>query len=442
MNGSKTVPHIVVVGGGAGGLVLATRLGKKIGKKRLARITLVDQAETHLWKPLLHEVAAGSIDYTANEVSYKAHAKRNHYMFMQGKLTGVNRTKKKLSIAPLLDTEGEEIIPAREIGYDYLVIAIGSTSNNLGVEGVAEHCKTLDSFYQAKRFHHLFLRQYNLLEQDPNKPLNVVIVGAGATGVELAAELRHAAVELAHYNNQQVPVDRVKITIIEGAPRILPALPERISRAAEHELAKLSVNIVSGESVVKVTQQGVALGNGNLVECDLLIWAAGVKAPEILTSIEGLTVNRLNQLQVMPNLQTKQDSSIFALGDCAECILQEGASPLAPRAQVAYQQAVYLSKAITHMIASQNSEDMVNNYADFCFKDHGSLVSFSRYGAVGQLMGGLLKGSLLLEGILARWSYQMLYRMHQSSLHGYFLTVLYWLSDKLNKVLRPRLKLH
>ncbi|WP_163835475.1 NAD(P)/FAD-dependent oxidoreductase [Spartinivicinus ruber] len=440
MSGSSAVPHVVIVGGGAGGMVLATRLGKKLGKKQLAKVTLVDQAETHLWKPLLHEVAAGSIDYTANEVNYKAHAKRNHYMFVQGKLTEIDRKNKQLTIAPLLDSDEEEIFPARELSYDYLIIAIGSNSNNFGVEGVAENCKTLDNYSQAKQFHHRFLKQYNQVEQRPEKPLKIVIVGAGATGVELAAELRHAAYELAHYGNQQVPVDQVKITIIEGAPRILPALPERISNAAERELTKLAINIVAGESVVKVTSQGVALGNGNLVEGELLIWAAGVKAPDVLTTLDGLEVNRLNQLQVLPNLQTKQDPNIFALGDCAECILQEGDRPLSPRAQVAYQQAVYLSKAIAHLITKPANE--TKQYPNFSFHDHGSLVSFSRYGAVGQLMGGLLKGSLMLEGILARWSYQMLYRMHQSSLHGYFLTVLYWLSDKLNKVLRPRLKLH
>lgn len=442
MSGINAVPHIVIVGGGAGGLVLATRLGKKLGRKKLARITLIDQAETHLWKPLLHEVAAGSIDYTANEVSYKAHAKRNHYFFEQGEMTGLGRERKQLQIAALLDTDGEEIFPAREINYDYLVVAIGSNSNNFGVEGVAENCKTLDSFFQAKQFHHHFLKQYNQAEQHKDKQIRVVIVGAGATGVELAAELRHAAYELAHYGNQQVPSSQVSISVIEGAPRILPALPERISTAAERELAKLSINILSGESVIKVTKQGVALGNGSLIEGDLLIWAAGVKAPEVLASLDGLQVNHLNQLLVLPSLQTKQDPTIFVLGDCAECILQEGERPLAPRAQVAYQQAVYLSKAIAHKVNANKTEGEVKRFSDFTFSDHGSLVSFSRYGAVGQLMGGLLKGSLMLEGILARWSYQMLYRMHQSSLHGYFLTVLYWLSDKLNKVLRPRLKLH
>lgn len=129
--------HIVIVGGGAGGLELATRLGDKLGKKGKAEITLVDKTPTHLWKPLLHEVAAGSMDIDQHELEYMAQARWHHFTYRLGAMEGMSRAMKEIYLSPVFDDEGTQLIPRRSLKYDTLVIAVGSVSNDFGIPGVA-----------------------------------------------------------------------------------------------------------------------------------------------------------------------------------------------------------------------------------------------------------------------------------------------------------------
>ena len=122
--------RIVIVGGGAGGLELATRLGRTLGKRGKARITLIDANLTHIWKPLLHEVAAGSLNSSADELNYVAQAKWNHFEFQMGRMCGLERERKCVHLAPSFDEHGIELVPARTLAYDTLVIAVGSTTND------------------------------------------------------------------------------------------------------------------------------------------------------------------------------------------------------------------------------------------------------------------------------------------------------------------------
>lgn len=136
--------RIVIVGGGAGGLELATRLGKSLGKRKQAEITLVDTNLTHIWKPLLHEVAAGSLNSSEDELNYVAQAKWNHFNFQLGRMSGLDREGKQIQLAATLDEEGRELLPARTLGYDTLVIAVGSNTNDFGTLGAAQHCLFLE----------------------------------------------------------------------------------------------------------------------------------------------------------------------------------------------------------------------------------------------------------------------------------------------------------
>ncbi|MDP1533903.1 MAG: FAD-dependent oxidoreductase, partial [Rubrivivax sp.] len=141
--------EIVIVGGGAGGLELATRLGDKLGKKKRARVTLIDASPSHIWKPLLYEVAAGSLDSYAERLEYLAQGHWHHFTFRLGRMDGLDRTRQEISVAPTLDDDGLEIIPRRRFHYDTLIIAIGSVGNDFGVPGVKEHCIMLDTPEQA-----------------------------------------------------------------------------------------------------------------------------------------------------------------------------------------------------------------------------------------------------------------------------------------------------
>lgn len=431
--------HIVVVGGGAGGLELATSLGNKLGRKKRARITLVDAGLTHVWKPLLHEVASGSLDANANEINYRAHARKHHYEFQLGRMCGLDRDARQLVIAAFHDEDGAEVVPERRISYDTLVLAVGSTANDFGTPGAKDHCLFLDSLKQARRFHNLmlnaFLRKNHETLQGTRRALNISIIGAGATGVELAAELRLASRELPVYGMNHLQASDVSITVIEAADRILPALPGRLSAAATRELERQHVKVLTGQPVSEVRADSVVMKDGAELPSEMTIWAAGIKAPAFLAELDGLEVNKGNQLIVAQTLQTTLDANVFAFGDCAACPQPDTDKPVPPRAQAAHQQADALFKTLCNRL---DGKDPV----PFVYKDHGSLINFSRYTTVGNLMGNLSGRSMYIEGRVARLFYVSLYRMHQVALHGMLRTGVIWLMDKISRAMQPRLKLH
>src|SRR5689334_247319 len=305
--------HIVIVGGGAGGLELATRLGDTLGRRGRARITLIDRSRTHLWKPLLHEFAAGSMDLDHHALSYLAQARWHHFRFQRGSMDGLDRKRRVVKVAPTFDEEGRELIPRREIPYDTLVIAVGSHTNDFGTPGAREHAISLDMPEQAELFHQRLVNACIRANAQvtPLRPeqLNVAIIGAGATGVELAAELHKTTRELVAYGLDKIDPERdVKLTLIEAAPRILPAVPERVSKAAEELLRGLKVQVLTGERVTEVAADGVMTAAGRKIPAELTVWAAGIKAPEFLKNLDGLESNRLNQLVVRDTLETNRDS--------------------------------------------------------------------------------------------------------------------------------------
>lgn len=434
----QALPRILVVGGGAGGLELATRLGRKLGKKKRARITLVDANMTHIWKPLLHEVAAGSLNSTEDELNYVAQAKWNHFHFQLGRMCGLDRERREITLAAIADDKGDELIAQRTLGYDYLVIAVGSTTNDFNTPGAAEHCLFLDTRDQAERFHRLLLNQYMKAQANEglsttNEPINLAIIGAGATGVELAAELHHAARLLRAYGLDRIRPEDLNITLIEASQRVLPALPERISGPVTKVLGDLGVKLLTGSPVKEVAADHLLLANGAQVPASLKVWAAGIRAPQFLAGL-GLETNRINQLLVQRTLQTTLDERIFAFGDCAACPTDEDGKLVPPRAQAAHQQASLLAANLRRLLDGKPLQQ-------YSYRDYGSLISLSSFSAVGNLMGNLT-GSVMLEGKLARMFYISLYRLHQMALYGVARTLLLMLSDRIGRSTEPRLKLH
>ena len=433
----SALPRILIVGGGAGGLELATRLGRRLGKRKRARITLVDANMTHIWKPLLHEVAAGSLNSTEDELNYVAQAKWNHFHFQLGAMRGLDRERRLIKLGAILDDLGQELIPERELGYDYLVLAVGSTTNDFNTPGAAEHCLFLDTRAQAERFHRLLLNQYMKAqargEESVSERINVAIIGAGATGVELAAELHHAARLLQAYGLDRISPEDLHINLIEASPRVLPALPERISTPVTETLKSLGVYLHTGAAVKEVTEEHLLLANGECIHASLKVWAAGIRAPAFLTEL-GLETNRINQLAVYTTLQSTLDKRIFAFGDCAACPAGEAGTFVPPRAQAAHQQASLLAKNLARVLEGKE-------LLTYQYRDYGSLISLASFSAVGNLMGNLT-GSVMLEGKLARLFYISLYRMHQMALYGVPRTLLLMLSDRIGRSTEPRLKLH
>ncbi|MCL9774663.1 NAD(P)/FAD-dependent oxidoreductase [Vibrio methylphosphonaticus] len=427
--------NIVVVGGGAGGLELATKLGRTLGRKRRANITLVDRKASHLWKPLLHEVATGSLDEGVDALSYRAHAKNHHFDFQMGSLKAIDREQKRIELDELKDEHGALLMPAREIDYDILVLAIGSKSNDFNTPGVRDNCIFLDSPEQAHRFRTEMNNEFlKLHAKNGQGTVDIAIVGAGATGVELSAELHNAVKELRTYGFGDLDSSKLNVNLVEAGERILPALPPRISSAAHSELTKLGVTVRTTTMVTQADETGLTTKDGEHIPAQIMVWAAGIKAPDFMKDIAGLETNRINQLVVKDTLQTTRDDDIFVIGDLAQCTQADG-SFVPPRAQAAHQMA---SHAFSNIVAKLSNREL----KAYQYSDHGSLVSLSRFSTVGSLMGNLTKGSMMVEGRIARVVYISLYRMHQVALHGVIKTSLMMLVGRINRVLRPNLKLH
>jgi NADH:ubiquinone reductase (H+-translocating) len=426
---------ILIVGGGAAGLELATRLGKKLGKTGAAEVTLLNAVSTHIWKPLLHEVASGTLA-EAEEVEYLAQAHRNHFLFRLGRMEGLNRAAKEVYVSPTLNEQGKVLIPQRTFKYDTLIMAVGSVSNTFGIKGVDEHCMFIDTIAQAYRFQKQLVETYYVKSYAgenslKDKPLSVVIVGAGATGVELSAELHQVTRLLATYGLENS--DRVNITIIEAATQLLPALPPRLSLATQQQLVKLGIQLKLGRRVIEVTENAVKTHDGEVFEADLKVWAAGIKAPDWMRELDGLETNGVNQLVVDAYLQTS-DADIFAVGDCAACKWSGHTGNVPPRAQAAHQMAAAVAQTIVNRLLGKPP-------VAFVYHDYGSLVSLGKHSTVGSLMGSLM-GTVSIGGFIAYLVYLSLYKMHQVAIHGYFRTAMLSVSNLFRRSTHAKIKMH
>ena len=432
--------QIVVVGGGAGGLELVRRLGVRYGRKR-HDVILVERNRTHIWKPLLHEVAAGSLDANLDEVGYRSHGHRWGYRFFYGSLHDIDRNAREIVIAPLLDDDGSELIGEHRIRYDVLVLALGSVTNDFGIPGVKQHCLFLDSRADADRCrnkllnHCLRVSRRMTIDPSAQEYVRAVIVGGGATGVELAAELFNAAAALRHYGLEVFDESRLKVTLVEAGPRLLPALSDRLAEAATSELEALGVRVLTNTRVVEAVAGSIVTSSGEKLAGDLLVWAAGVKGLAHVQDIGGLETTPTCQLVVRPTLQTSRDDRIFAIGDCCYFKRGEAERPVPPRAQAAHQMAKTAYRNINALLRGAPLKKFVYN-------DHGSMVSLSRFSTVGNLMGSLIGGRMAVEGRLARFVYKSLYRLHLIAIHGRISGLGLMLIGRVNSVVRPRLKLH
>ena len=415
--------NVVIVGGGAGGIELATFLGDKLGRKKQAKVTLVDRNATHLWKPLLHEIATGVMDDGMDSLSYRAHGKNHHFSFEQGSITRINREQKYVELAPVYGQEGDMLVVARRIPYDYLVIAIGSKSNDFNTKGVADNCIFLDSSDQ----------EFKQKLVDENK-VNIAIVGGGATGVELTAELYHATEDLSSYGYGKIDNSCLQVTLVEAGPRLLPALPENLSAAVLDELQEMGANVKLNTMITEAQPNTLITKDGEEIKADLIVWAAGVRTSTVTQQFDGLELNRINQLVVKDTLQTTVDDSIFAIGDCA-ALMQPNGKLVPPRAQAAHQMAKACAKNIFALFEQKPLKA-------FKYNDKGTLVSLSSFTALGSISNKFGKNPLTVQGKFAQFAYVSLYRMHQHALHGCIKIGLIILVDKLNHYLKPRLKLH
>jgi NADH dehydrogenase len=430
----------VIVGGGAGGLELACKLGRKLGPRR---VTLVDNRLYHIWKPSLHEVAAGTLDIHQEGLSYQMLAHDNGFTFVYGAMTALDSSAQRVIVGAVNDAAGVEVLPPRELDYKGLVLAVGSTSNYFGVPGARENTISLNATEDAERFRLTLLRLMARVEQEmhdaPNAPhpgIDIVIIGGGATGVELAAELREASGVYMSYGFRKMDAQRdVRITLLEGAERILAPLPDRVSGAALRLLNERAIKVVTGCRVTKIDADRIEDAQGNVYRSNLCVWAAGIRAPEFLSTL-GLPTNRGGQIDVDVQLAVKGVANVYALGDCAACVDGNGKA-VPPRAQAAHQQADHLLKRFVAEAAGKKAPE-----APYRYRDYGSLVSIGHATTVGNLMGSLKGLSWFVEGFVARTMYKSLHLMHHQAVLGSLRTGVLAVARYLIRRSTPLVKLH
>lgn len=315
-----------------------------------------------------------------------------------------------------------------------MVLALGSRCNDFGISGVRENCFTLDTAEEAEDFHMSLMNRFLQFSETPQTDdlVKFAIVGGGATGVELAAELYATVERLEQFGVHKIHHSSLCVHLIEATDRILPFLPESMANKAYKTLTDLGVDIETNV-MVKQIKANTLITDEQEIKADLIVWAAGVKAPKFLGGLD-LPTNRINQVEIEPTLQVKNSANIYAIGDCAFLLNKDG-KPVPSTAQAAHQMAKLCAKNI---IAQIKQKPQVN----FTYRDHGAIVSLSHFQTVGNLLDQVLNKNWLVEGKFAHWAYASLYRQHQIVLHGFWQTFWYMLVNVIEKRIKPKLKLY
>jgi len=423
--------RLVIVGGGVAGLDIATHLArKKVGGEPI-EVTLIDKETAYVWKPMLHTIAAGTSDAGTQQTVFSAQARSHGFGYQPGEAMSIDRTRREVEVAPLRLGD-VDVVPARTVPYDTLLLAVGSRANDFGTPGVAEYCAKIDSRSEAIAFNDR-LRIRLLQAVSSKRSLTIGIVGGGATGVELAAELVQIAAVAEQYGAYGASIS-LKVVLIESGPRLLAPFPGRVADAANRKLEELGISVRTSARVASVDSIGFQLADGEVIAADLMVWAAGVKAPALLDTLGDLERTRSGQLIVGPTLASLGDPHIFAVGDCSSPQLPGHDGPVPTTAQAAHQQALYLCRHLPALIAGKKAPAAT-------YRDFGSLVSlggFDAYGSLGRF--GFFDGGFI-RGRVAQLGHAMLYRSYQARLHGIVRGSILWLADTLARRVRPGARL-
>jgi NADH dehydrogenase len=372
-----TRPHVVILGGGFGGLAAARALAHAP-----VRISLIDRRNHHLFQPLLYQV--GTAGLSAPSIA----APLRHILRKQANITTL------LDEVIGVDAAAQRVrLSQGEIGYDYLIVATGATHAYFGHDDWAPFApglKTLDDAFTIRR-RVLLAFEHAEREDDPATRqawLNFVIVGAGATGVELAGALAEIARHTLPREFRRSDPRQANILLVEAGPRVLPAFDEDLSAKAKKQLERLGVQVRTGEAVSAIDALGVKLGDRHIA-ARTVVWAAGVSASPVGAML-GAPTDRAGRVQVEPDLSLHGHPNVFIVGDLA-AIAQPNGKPVPGVAPAAKQMGNHAARSVRARLDSQSSP------LPFRYRDDGSLATIGRMAGVAQF------GRIKISGILAWW---------------------------------------
>lgn len=398
--------NIVVVGAGASGL----KLVKKLSSSTKFKVTLIDKEYRHVWKPLMHEIATGIRDEKIDSINLKHHSVANCYSFIHGEVINVNSDSKNVSLAKTTDESGQTIIPERTIDYDILVLAIGSGTNDFGNAEVDKHCQYVTSLASAVRAKEKLESEIERTHHSSRDATRITIVGGGPTGTELAANIITSVNRLNRHGFCSTDNSGLSIKIIEGGHTILPSMSPVISNHIRDALLKLNVEILNNTTVTDITEVDVTTNDGQRVPHDLIFWTAGIKCPDFVAHIKGVQVNRINQIKTSPFLTAIGSSSIFVLGDLANCVDSNGITVPAT-AQASHQMADHCYKNIKNLLEGREMKS-------FSYVDHGSIVKLNKDNSAGTLLTSI-KRKDVTSNFIVKSITNTLYGAHIISVLGY-----------------------
>lgn len=348
--------EVVIVGAGFGGLACA----RKLRKSRAYRVTLIDRNPYQLFSPLLYQVATASLP--EDDIAFPVRTAYREVQFIRAEVTDIDTKARLLTLSS-----------GKAIAYDDLVLAVGSEGTTFGIPGVAEHTLQMKSVSDARAIRTSLLRNYESVEDGvlPVESLNVVIVGGGPTGVELAGAVRELQGEIKREFEHLAP--KATVTLLEAGPRLLPSFQPSSSEHARKTLAKMGVDVRVDAAVVEATPSSLRLKDGSVLTAGTRIWAAGVVAPprwNVLGDTE-----RGNRLKVNAHLQL--DDSTWVVGDVAS-FTGPNDRPLPMIAPVAIQQGRHVARQLVRRERGEKLEK-------FRYRDKGQMATIGRRKAVVEI---------------------------------------------------------
>jgi NADH dehydrogenase len=379
----STQPHVVIIGGGFGGLKAAQAL-----KKAPVDVTLIDRRNFHLFQPLLYQVATGSL--SSGEIAAP----------LRGVLSAQKNARVLLGEVVNVNPETNSILLADGaiIQYDFLIVAAGTQSSYYGHEEWRQWAPSLKSVEEATAIRHKILYAFEVAERisDPATRaswLRFVIIGAGPTGVELAGAIGEIARQTLKNDFRSIDPEEAEIILMDGAPRVLMPYSEDLSRKAVAALKQLGVQIRTGAMVKSIDRDGVTIAEGSTdlhLDAKTVLWAGGVTASPLAKALAkntGAETDKSGRIKVGPDLTLSSFRNIYVIGDLAVAIDRSG-KPLPGLAQVAMQGGTYAAKSIVRKITSGQDSPR------FEYFDKGSMAVIGRFAAVADAFGFEVSGLL------------------------------------------------